>query len=200
MRRTIALAGVLLIIAAAAFGQQESWGLFALGSQRAHVASQETRDTPPVRIGVVGVSAYRFRIERNAGWFTDATMFGPLAPVSVGGTTDVVDVPITVSMILGLGLRYDLAESFSLRGGIGPNVGVSVDPEGDTGYLLGFGGDLGAKVDLGSALHFAAGTLLRYDFLRFGVDDAPSVFTVRPYVGLGINLVIEDNQSRLGSP
>jgi hypothetical protein len=202
MKRSVAVAVALLVMSSAVYGQQESWGLLSLGIQRSSASSQTDAD-PQVGVGVVGVSAYRFGVNRNIGLFADATFLGPLALVFVDGESDLVSVPIVVSMVIGAGFRLDLHESFELRGGIGPDLGIGVDPDPDTGgtsYFVGLGSDIGAKLDLGEGAHLGFGTLVRYDLPTIGLEGAEATFTVRPYLGVGLNLVIENDQSRIGSP
>jgi outer membrane protein W len=131
---------------------------------------------------------------------------------------------VQADFILGPGFRYNINEKLKLRFGIGLNVNyfALLDRIDDDKKFanwrigLGIGGDIGLKYDLTDAFYLDFGIALDYNFADYrwiestidnwtntkreasGWINNYSVFGIRPYIGIGINLYQE--KIHIGKP
>jgi hypothetical protein len=219
MKKLMILSVLLMAANSFIFSLEEAW--ISVGANFGNYFENGT-GLENAYMGYAGVNfnGYGFWNKKNIGLFYNV---GVLFPI-----TDTIESnynPIVLGdFILGPGFRYNFSEKLKLRFGIGFNLNyfsfldrINNDKKfSDHRIGLGIGGDMGIKYDLTDSFYLDFGIALTYDFANYrwiqstgdnwkntkqetsGWINNYSMFGIRPYISIGINMYQE--KAHTGKP
>ena len=209
------------------FSLEEGW--FATGANFGNYFQNDT-NLGNFYAGSPGInfSGYAFGDhEKNIGLFFNYAFLLPYQnPLAVNTIERNYNQIVSSDFLLGPGFKYRLNEKLALHYGIGLNLTLfnffdrasdnvkSMDQR--TG--LGIGGDIGLKFDITDIVYLNIGATLNYNFANYRVAESTtdnwtntrrdssgwvnnfSMFGIRPYIAVGVNMFSESVKTQWGKP
>ena len=227
MKKFVVVLALVLGVNSILFSLEEGW--FATGTNFGNYF-QNDANLGNFYAGSFGInfSGYAFwNHEKNIGLFFNYGLLLPYQNPLAGNTIDGnYNQVVSGDFLLGPGFKYHLNDKLTLHYGIGFNFTMFnfLDRTNDNvkstddRYGFGIGGDIGLKFDITNIVYLNFGTTLTYNFANYRVAESTtdnwtntrrdssgwvnnfSMFGIRPYIAIGVNMFSESVKTQWGKP
>jgi hypothetical protein len=176
----------------------------------------------------INFSGYSFwNHEKNIGFFFNYSLLLPYRnPLAVNTIENNYNPVASADFLLGPGFKYHINDKLILHYGVGLNFTIfnflnRTNDEikySDHRIGLGIGGDVGLKYDITDIIYLNIGTTLTYNFANHRLAESTvdnwtntrrdssgwvngfSMFGIRPYIAVGVNMYSESVPLQWGKP